>query len=151
MYRTILIPLDGSLLAEQALPHAAALAERFQSKLILLKVLVPLNRNLNLPPAAVKRAEVATQELITEYLDRVAGRVQGKGYPVITVTVSGRPHESIVHFAENEQVDIVVMCTRGDSGLSRWLRGSVADKVVRGVNVPILLVHSQEKTENQGD
>jgi len=72
MYKRILLPLDGSPLAEQALPHAAALAERFQAELILLKVLVPLTTSINLPPVAVKKAEAATRELVREYLDRIA-------------------------------------------------------------------------------
>lgn len=142
MYKTILLPLDGSPLAEQALQHAVALAECFHSKLIILKVLVPLNNNLSLPPGAVKRAEAATRELVNEYLNRVASRVQDKGFPITTITVTGRPHEEIIHFAEMEQVDIVVMCTRGQSGISRWLMGSVADRVVRSVNVPVFLIHA---------
>ena len=148
MYSTILLPLDGSPLAELALPHAAAIAEHFQSKLILLKVLVPLASNLNLPPGAVERAEAATQKLANEYLDRVAARVQDKGFPITTVTVIGRPHEKIVHFAEIEPVDIVVMCTRGQSGISRWLMGSVADRVVRSVNVPVLLIRATKESKD---
>lgn len=148
MYKSILLPLDGSPLAEQALPHAAALAECFQSKLILLKVLVPLDRNLSLPRGAVKRAETATRELANEYLDRVAARIQNKGFPMTTVTVLGRPHEKIVQFAETEPVDIVVMCTRGQSGISRWLMGSVADRVVRSVNVPVLLIRSAKGSKD---
>jgi len=98
MYSQILLTLDGSPLAEQALPHATALAERFQAKLILLKVLVPLASNLNLPPGAAKTAESAMRELAIEYLDRVAARVQEKGFPIKAVTVTGQPHEEIVRF-----------------------------------------------------
>jgi len=148
MYKRVLLPLDGSPLAEQALPHAAAIAEHFQSKLILLKVLVPLARNLNTPPGAVKIAEVATKKLANEYLDQVAAKIQDKGFPITTVTVSGRSHEKIVHFAELEQVDIVVMCTRGQSGISRWLMGSVADQVARSVNVPVLLIRAENGSQN---
>ena len=148
MYSRILLPLDGSPLAEQALPHAAAMAERFQAELILLKVLVPLASNLNLPPGAVKKAEAATRELASEYLARVAARVQKKEIPIKNVTVTGRPHEEIVRFAETEQVDVVVMCTRGYSGVSRWLMGSVADRVARSVNVPVLLVRAPKESRD---
>ncbi len=143
MYRRILLPLDGSPLAEQALPHAAALAKHFQAELILLKVLKPLSINLNLPPDFVKKHEAATRKLAGEYLDRVAARVQGKEITKNIVTVIGRPHEEIVRFAETEQVDVVVMCTRGTSGISRWLMGSVADRVARSVNVPVFLIRAQ--------
>lgn len=142
MYSRILLPLDGSPLAEQALPHAAALAERFQAELILMKVLVPLASSINLPPGAVRKAEAAMREFANEYLDRVAARVQEKEISTKVVTVTGRPHEEIVRFAETEQVDVVVICTRGHSGISRWLMGSVADRVARSVKVPVLLVRA---------
>jgi len=80
MYHRILLPLDGSHLAEQALRHSVALAERFQAKLILLKVLVPLASNLNLPSGAVKKAEEVTRRLAMEYLERVAARILKKIY-----------------------------------------------------------------------
>ncbi len=144
MYKRILIPLDGSLLAEQALPHAAALAEHFQAELILLKVLKPLSINLNLPPNFVKEHEAATRKLAGEYLDRVVARVQGKEITRNIVTTIGRPHEEIVRCAETEQVDVVVMSTRGYSGISRWLKGSVADRVARSVNVPVLLIRARK-------
>ncbi len=145
MYRRVLLPLDGSPLAEQALPHAAALAERFQAELILLKVLVPLANNLNLPPAALKKAETTTRGLANEYMAQVAARVQEKEIIKKIVTLTGRPHEEIVRFAETEQVDVVVMCTRGHTGVSRWLMGSVADRVARSVNVPVLLVRARKE------
>lgn len=82
-----------------------------------------------------------------EYLERVASGVQERGIPVQMVTVEGRPHTQIVHFAEANQIDLIVMCTRGQSGFSRWLMGSVADRVLRGASVPVLLVRaSKEKT-----
>ncbi len=144
MYKRILLTLDGSPLSEQALLHAVALAERFYAELVLLKVLVPLASNLNLPPGAVKRAEAATKELASEYLDRVAAHVHKPDIRATPVIVTGRPHEEIIRFAETEQVDIVVMCTRGHSGVSRWLMGSVADRVARSVNIPVLLVRAQK-------
>jgi len=109
---------------------------------------VPLASSINLPPGAVKRAEAATRELASEYLDQIAARVQEKDFSITTVTVPGRPHEEIVRFAETEQVDIIVMCTRGHSGVSRWLIGSVADRITRSVNVPILLVRSPKDSRD---
>jgi nucleotide-binding universal stress UspA family protein len=150
MYSRILLPLDGSPLAEQALPHAAALAERFQAELILLKVLLPLGGHLNLPPGAVKKAEAATLELAHDYLSRVAARVQGNEISTVIVTAIGRPHEEIIRFAETEQVDVIVICTRGQSGISRWLMGSVADRIARSVNVPVLLIRAQKEVQTGG-
>lgn len=147
MYKRILIPLDGSPLAEQALPHAIAQAERFQAELVLLRVFVPLPRRPFLPEGALKRAEEAMNVLAYEYLERVAAAVQEHNIPVQVVTTEGRPHLEITQFAETNQVDLIVMATRGESGVSRWLLGSVADRVVRGASVPVLLVRARkEKT-----
>ena len=148
MYQCLLLPLDGSALAEQALPHAVAQAESFQAKLILLKVLEPLAKSLNLPIEAARKAEEVTHELARDYLERIAASVRKSGIPVQTITVNGYAHKEIVRFAEVKQVDLIVMCTRGHSGFSRWLMGSVADRVVRGADVPVLLISTrQEKTK----
>ncbi len=82
--------------------------------------------------------------LAREYLDRVAASAQELGIPVQMVTIGGRPHYQIIQYAETNQVDLIVMCTRGQSGLSRWLLGSVSDRVVRGANVPVLMVRGQK-------
>ena len=145
MYKRILLPLDGSPLAEQALPHAIAIAERFQSELILLQVLVPLPRAPTSTEATVLRAEEATAALVREYLKRVAASVQEPSITVQVITIEGRPHFQILQYAETNQVDMIVMCSRGQSGLSRWMIGSVADRVMRGANVPVLLVRAQKK------
>ena len=145
MYKRILIPLDGSPLAEQALPHAIAIAECFQSELILLQVLVPLPRPPTTTEAAVRKAEKATAIHVHEYLERVAAGVQEHGITVQIITVEGRPHFQIIQYAETNQVDLIVMCSRGQSGLSRWMIGSVSDRVMRGANVPVLLVRAQKK------
>lgn len=140
MYQRILLPLDGSALAEQALAHAVAQAERFQAELILLRVLEPLPERPGMSRRAVRQAEEMTRALADEYLERVATGVRERGIQVRVVTVEGRPHVEIVQFAEANEVDLIVICTRGRSGVSRWLMGSVADRVVRGASVPVLLV-----------
>jgi nucleotide-binding universal stress UspA family protein len=148
MYKLILLPLDGSSLAEQALPHAVAQAKCFQAELILLKVLEPLAKRHNISIEAVGRAEKATREMAREYLERVATGVREKSVSVRVITVEGNSHEGIVSCAEVEQVDLIVISTRGHSGLTRWLMGSVADRVVRGASVPVPLVSArQEETE----
>jgi nucleotide-binding universal stress UspA family protein len=145
MYKRILLPLDGSAMAEQALPYAIAQAEHFQAELILMKVLEPVERRISLPPGETSRAEKLTRKLACEYLERIAAGFREKEISARVVTVIGQPHEGIVRFAEEEQVDLIVICTHGHSGLTRWLVGSVADRVTRGVNVPVLLVRAQKE------
>jgi len=145
MYKRILLPLDGSPLAEQALPHAIAIAERFQSELVLLRVLIPLSRPPTTADAALQRAEEATAVYAREYLERVAADLQERGFTAQIITIEGSPHWEIINYAETNQVDLIVMCTRGQSRLSRWLMGTVSDRVVRGANVPVLMVSDQKK------
>ena len=147
MYKRILLPLDGSPLAEQALPHAIAIAERFQAELILLRVLIPLPKPMATAEAALQRAEKERAVFVREYMERVAADVVEHGITVEIITNGGRPHLEIIQYAETNQVDLIVICSRGQSGLSRWLMGSVSDRVVRGANVPVLLVRAQKREE----
>ena len=93
------------------------------------------------------RAEASSNALAREYLVRVVASVQEDDTPVQVTTARGNPPAAITGFAEAIEADLIVMSTRGQSGLSRWLMGSVADRVVRGADVPVLLVRSRkEKT-----
>ena len=143
MYRRVLLPLDGSPMSEQALPYAIAQAGRFQAELILLRVIEPFAHARGLSLGDLKRIQQQATTWAREYLERLAADVRQQGIPVQTVIVDGRPHVEIPQYAEANQLDLIVMSTRGQSGLSRWLMGSVADRVVRGATVPVLLVRSQ--------
>jgi nucleotide-binding universal stress UspA family protein len=140
MYKRVLLPLDGSPLAEQALPHAIAQARYAEAELILLRVVEPFAQARGLSVADLERIREQTEGWSRESLGRIAADVQQQGVPVQTAMVEGRPHVAIAEYAESNQVDLIVMSTRGQSGLSRWFMGSVADRVVRGATVPVLLV-----------
>ena len=145
MYKRVLIPLDGSPLAEQALPHAIAQARHSQAELILLRVVEPFAHARGLSLADLEQIRQQTTIWIDEYLEPIAADIQQQEVLVRKVTIDGRPHTGIAEFAENNQVDLIVMGTRGQSGLSRWLMGSVADRVVRGATVPVLLVRARKE------
>jgi nucleotide-binding universal stress UspA family protein len=147
MYKRVLIPLDGSALAEQALPHAIAQARHFQAELILLRVVEPIAHVGGMSLADLERIRQQTRIWFDEYLESIAADIQGLEIPVQKITIEGRPHTGIAEFAENNRVDLIVMSTRGQSGLSRWLMGSVADRVVRGATVPVLLVRARKEKE----
>ena len=144
MYKRVLIPLDGSALAEQALPHAIAQAKHFQAELVLLRVVEPFAHAIGMSLADFERIRQQTTIWVDEYLERIAADIQQQEVLVQKVTIDGRPHTAIAEFAENNQVDLIVMSTRGQSGLTRWLMGSVADRVVRGATVPVLLVRARK-------
>ncbi|MFC2046372.1 universal stress protein [Chloroflexota bacterium] len=147
MYKRVLIPLGGSPLAEQGLPYAIAQARHFEVELILLQVLAHLPSAPPLGEVARSRAEASSNALAREYLERVVANVQEDDIPVRVATAQGSPPVAITEFAEANEVDLIVMSTRGQSGLGRWLMGSVADRVVRGASVPVLLVRAAKERE----
>lgn len=142
MIDQILVPLDGSDLAAQALPHAAIQAHRFEAQILLLRVVELV------PSSGTRRAATneifALQENAEFYLEGVAETLEAEGLEVKAYTRSGPPAESIITFAEAEDVDLIAMSTHGRSGIGRWVYGSVADKVLRGANAPVFLIRAAE-------
>jgi nucleotide-binding universal stress UspA family protein len=90
--------------------------------------------------ADLERVRRQTVAWAQEYLERVTEQVQEQGVQAESAIVEGRPNVEITRFAEANSIDLIVLSSRGRSGLSRWLLGSVADRVVRGATVPVLLV-----------
>ena len=140
MYTRILLPLDGSDMAEKAVPFAIAQAGRFRAQLILLRVVEPILYARSLD--ALEDARQERMEWARDYLESVATRIREQGIQVKIVVTEEAPNVSITQYAETNQVDLIVLCSRGRSGPSRWLMGSVADRIVRRANVPVLLVRA---------
>jgi nucleotide-binding universal stress UspA family protein len=149
MYERILLPLDGSEVAEQALPYAVAQAKRFGAELMLLRVVEPFPHVRGLSAGDLSRIREQTAEWTATYLKRLAKNAREQGVRVQMATAEGRPNLAILEFSETNQVDLIVICTRGRSGFSRWLMGSVADRVVRGASIPVLLVRAAKQEEGQ--
>jgi nucleotide-binding universal stress UspA family protein len=145
MHKRVLLPLDGSTMAEQALPHAVEQAERFRSELVLLRAVSPVLPDNGLSPMELGWVQEQAGEWARDYLESIATQVRTRGVPVKVVIIRDPAHEAITEFAEANDVDLIVICSRGQSGPSRWLMGSVADRVVRGAAVPVLLVRASER------
>lgn len=141
--RRILVPLDGSALAEKALPLATLLAAKFESELLLLRVL-----DLALPTPDIKYPEnhwirEALQYSYREaqsYLDDRETELRQQGFQVRTLVRDGPPPEDILAVAASEKVDLIVISSHGKGGPSPWTSGSVADKVMQHSPCPVLLV-----------
>jgi nucleotide-binding universal stress UspA family protein len=146
MFKSILVPLDGSELAEQSLVPACRIAEKFGSELLLLRVVTPVYGLAGPQHLAVRadRAPAAPRMLMDEaeaYLTSLSRPTLGVS--IRTRVLSGAPPELIVATASEENVDLIVMSTHGRAGLLRLLYGSVAEAVLRGTTVPVLLVPSR--------
>jgi nucleotide-binding universal stress UspA family protein len=143
-FRHILVPLDGSALAEQILSHAVALADYDGAELTLLRVVEGSSAPdtgrsaLYRPRESSATEQRATAEL---YLSRLAAELLTAGHPAHTVVVAAEhPARAILAAAQDRGADLIALATRGRSGLARSLLGSVADKVIRGGTLPLLAI-----------
>lgn len=144
MYKRILVPLDGSALAEAALAHAQQLARCFDGEVILLRAVV--SPYTIVAPDLVLAGQGIDQEVVQQqaeqYLDAQADQVAALGIAVQTVICPGPVAEAILDHARSLDVDVIVMSTHGRGGVSRWVYGSVADRVLQAAPCPVLLVRA---------
>jgi nucleotide-binding universal stress UspA family protein len=147
--KRILVPLDGSPLAEEALPLATTLARTHKSHLILLRAWRLLR-----PPQRTFRGYVSCLEIelyayqeARDYLQAQQDDLQEQGFDVRILLDDTFPTEAIVAATLIEDIDLIVMATHGRRGLVRWLLGSVADEVVRLAPCPVLLVRHSKKCD----
>ena len=137
----ILIPLDGSTLAESALATALELTAGGSTTLMLLRAA----EAHTLPAMDPTDAQVHVVREAEEYLEEVATRVRTQGAKNVETSVWYGPADSaIVDAARLRKADLIVMCTHGRSGLGRLILGSVAESVLRGTTTPILLLRAPQ-------
>jgi nucleotide-binding universal stress UspA family protein len=148
MYKKILVSLDGSELAECVLPHVEALAKGCQvEKIFLVRVLEPFE-----PVGAVEHAfgpeDILQRNLEVRrtdaeaYLKNLRGRIDYHGSRTEWGVLSGKVAETIADYSTKNEMDLIVIATHGRSGVSRWVWGSVADRILRSSCVPVLMVRA---------
>lgn len=142
--RRILVPLDGSPLAEQALPLATMLARLAGAELILVRAVDWLQETAGISPdlAGLSARELGALAIedARAYLHALRPRLEQQGLTVRTATPIDPVAEAILEVAAHKQVDLIVMTTHGHSGLRRWVFGSIANRLLQAAPIPILLV-----------
>ncbi len=150
MIDQILVPLDGSSLAECVLPHAVAFGQALDAKVTLLRAVVreqgPVSRSVDPLHWHMRKSEADS------YLEEVAARLRDAGLDTDTVLAEGAAAERIIGYCREEDVGLVIISSHGRSGLSRWNINSVAQKVILQVYAPVMIVRayqpgSEELTE----
>jgi len=139
-FRRILVPLDGSPLAESALPFVEDLAVSLHASLLLLSVVVP---TLELSAAFLPSSTAILRDLragAQEYVEGVGKRVEAGGVSVETSVIVGQAAEAILDAAKRTNPDLIAINTHGRSGPARWIMGSVADAVIRHADRPCLVI-----------
>ena len=152
MFERILVPLDGSSRAEQAIPTAGRIARATGGSVVLLRAILPpidyeYGPYMLRPPFSV--VDQGGQEALheaTHYLERVATSRSLAGLETTVVAETGSAAAVILSVSKEQHSDLIVMCTHGETGLPRWLLGSVAQKVARHARVPVLVLHPHPAT-----
>jgi nucleotide-binding universal stress UspA family protein len=144
MYNKILVPLDGSELAEKALVQAEQMARMFGSEIILFEVVpfMPIYGSPELVTPLI--VDEKQRESVDAYLAKLAGELKQKGFNVSTMVKTGQQVAlEIIEFSKERGVDLIIMCTHGRSGITRWVLGSVTLKVLTRAETPILLIRAK--------
>jgi len=142
MYKKILVPLDGSELAKKALDQAENLAKTFDAEIILFQVVpfMPIYGSPELVTPLI--VDEKQKEAAEKYLLTLTEELKKKGLKATSTVKTGQQVAvEIIDFAKESGVDLIVMCTHGRSGITRWVLGSVAHKVLTRAETPILLIH----------
>ena len=154
MYTKIMVPLDGSELAECVLPHVEAFISGCQVKtIVFVRVIDPTpmavrgsyvtsKEDLEKIEASTKRVEEERKSAAAEYLKQVVSQLKPDGVELKTEVIVGKVADSLVDYTGENDIDLILIATHGRSGVSRWVRGSIADRVLRASEVPVLMVRA---------
>ncbi len=144
MYKVILVPLDGSALAEAILPHIEALAKSENAQVVLLRVPVtPANEFVSRDPTVISKVLKDTCQQAKDYIDSKVAELAQSAANVTGVVQEGSVPDTIAETAKALHADLIAMSTHGRSGLQRILMGSVAEQVVSISPVPVMLFRPQ--------
>jgi nucleotide-binding universal stress UspA family protein len=151
MYKKIVVPLDGSELAETSLHYATQLTAKSGAELILLHVCGPEEFHCGPEECHIEPMHEAYIEHTTEVLRRRLEESGAKGANVGSAVLAGDPAQQIVDYAEENKVSLIVMATHGRSALRKWVMGSVATKIHRCSDTPVRLIRALSSDEAAPD
>ena len=147
MIKKILVPLDGSKLAECVLPHTEELAIKINAEVVLISVTHRLQgywpfEDLNRPHQTrlTAQATCSMEEHAANYLNTAAKDLEEKGIKVTKEVLCGKPAQEIIFYANDNHCDLIIMSTHGRSGLSKLTHGNVAGKVLKLAPIPVTII-----------
>ena len=156
MYKKIMVPLDGSELAECVLPHVDGFVTGCQVEtVIFVRVVEPTHYSAVSPTSSpqfhktmqenAKLIEEEEKSSAARYLKKVISRVKQGGIKYKADVLVGKVADRLVDYADANEIDLVLIATHGRSGISRWVRGSIADRVLRSSRAPVLMIRAGGK------
>jgi len=142
--KKVLVPLDGSKESEAVIPHIEELASKLETEIFLLQVVPRIYQTIacdGYDAIIPTESDIESNRVLaSNYLEKVAAKLQRKNVTVKSKVEIGIVSEEIIRLAEEMSVDMVAMSTHGRSGIGRWVFGSIADRVLHYGNTPLLLV-----------
>jgi nucleotide-binding universal stress UspA family protein len=139
--KRILVALDGSIYSESTLPYARLLARTMQAELILLTVpVVPQVEDYHAPADVVEKIRSNAEAKMSKFLGAVARSLQDEGVVARPMVAGSIPTSTITLLSEEEQVDMIMLTTHGRGGLSHFMMGSVAERVVQNTRLPVFVI-----------
>jgi nucleotide-binding universal stress UspA family protein len=144
--KRILVSLDGSILAENTMPYARAFAKAFNSEIVLLAVpQVPEVKSYRAPDQAIEQIRTQMESTMDNFLEADARSLREDGLEVRTMTQGSLPVRTIVSIGAEEDVDLIMLTSRGRGGIERLFMGSVAESVVAESDKAVLMVPVHEE------
>jgi nucleotide-binding universal stress UspA family protein len=148
MFDPILVPMDGSLLAECVLPHAVAIARAFDAKVILLRVL-----EKNQASEKVQLFDLVNWQInktgVKLYLEKISARLQKSGLRIETAVLEGLVAESITEYAQSQGMKLIILSSHGRSGLSQWGISSVTQKIIFSAPTSVLIIRAHQPVASE--
>ncbi len=146
MFDPILVPLDGSLLAECVLPHVIALGQVFDAKIMLLQVLDKDRTDITTQSFDLLNWQINKIEA-KMYLERIGGRLQNSGLQTEAIVLEGPAAESITDFAQRQKMNLVILSSHGHSGLRKWGISSTTQKIILSAPTSVFIVRAHQSKE----
>lgn len=151
MYNKIMVPLDGSDLAECVIPHVAAVTTGCKiTDVVFVRVVNPIHLPASVPARGEfgfsenerRKLEEQQKQTAETYLKQIVENTRLEGAVLGYEVLAGKVADTLAQWAEKNGVDLIVIASHGRSGVSRWVMGSVADRVLRSACVPVLMIRA---------
>jgi nucleotide-binding universal stress UspA family protein len=143
MFDPILVPLDGSLLAECVIPHVIAVARAFDAKVTLLRVLDKRQAAESPQLFDLLNWQIAKTDAKL-YLEKIASRLNESGVQAREVVLEGLAAESIAEFAQSQKMKLIILSSHGHAGLSQWGISSVTQKIIYSAPTSVMLIRARQ-------
>ena len=144
MFSRILVPLDGSDTAEKVMPFVIEEADHHNAIVILLRVIAPLRQSLLSSPGSINQVFQQVEVIATDYLELIAERLRSESIEVEYRVEYGFPAQRTLEIARDEECDLIIIGTHGETGAFQWRFGSVANKIIKAKsNIPVLVITTE--------